>query len=475
MTIDLSVPLSGPLHTVAEAFFQADLSGLKLHFGNSVRRFHCAACAWGNDIYISVPLSTKPSAMLELIGHELTHVVQQRQGRVRQTTTISDCPANDDPVLEQEAIELGRRFAQGMDAPLSRRPAVGFQPVLQRSVTVGDKLLSSQADLGDTSTIVNLIDTGSSWLAWAIGNAGVHYRYADESSLVTGLQSGLHGTDLVLLPELGILLHPLKLMELKADELSVLAAVKQGSDSATLRQAKRILAAHKLRNREDLEIGSEFLAETGVQNEPVFSGLTLAGQLALFAMVDEFSDANAFNKTLQKEAARFAVSHAESVFEFVDYYKFYMATIDDPAPSDSGVSARINKAEALRASGEPLLYGYLSCPSFSGVPTLEQMSVMVQRWLAEGNVLGFPRLSHGLMQIAQHADLQGTNEQATSALIKEFSAQSGALFKEKLAGSVELTQDGRKHFYSCQGTSGSARLCHSSNGNLTLESFRANS
>jgi hypothetical protein len=79
------------------------------------------------------------------------------------------------------------------------------------------------------------------------------------------------------------------------------------------------------------------------------------------------------------------------------------------------------------------------------------------------------------MQIAQYAYLQVAKGQAASALIKPFSAQSGSLFKGELAGSVKLTQDGRERYYSYQGASGSVRLCHSSNGDLSLASFRASS
>lgn len=37
------------------------------------------------------------------LGHELGHVVQQMQGRVRATSTAGGMPLNDDPALEYEA------------------------------------------------------------------------------------------------------------------------------------------------------------------------------------------------------------------------------------------------------------------------------------------------------------------------------------------------------------------------------------
>jgi hypothetical protein len=140
-------------------------------------------------------------------------------------------------------------------------------------------------------------------------------------------------------------------------------------------------------------VGFNFLLQIGVRDQPVFSNLTLAGQLALFAMIDEASDESALNPMLQKEAASFAVFRAQSVFEFVDYYKFYMVTIDDPTHAAGGAVARSREAESLHRWMEPHLYGYLLCPSFPGVLTPEEVIAAVQRWSATGNVLGFPRLS----------------------------------------------------------------------------------
>lgn len=44
------------------------------------------------------------------LGHELGHVVQQKQGRVRATGTVGGQPLNSDKSLELEADSLGRRM-----------------------------------------------------------------------------------------------------------------------------------------------------------------------------------------------------------------------------------------------------------------------------------------------------------------------------------------------------------------------------
>ena len=49
----------------------------------------------------------------ELLGHELTHVVQQAQGRVQATGQAKGVAINSDPALEHEADVMGTRAARG--------------------------------------------------------------------------------------------------------------------------------------------------------------------------------------------------------------------------------------------------------------------------------------------------------------------------------------------------------------------------
>jgi hypothetical protein len=71
------------------------------------------AYAQGSDVHFA-PGQFKPdtSAGLQLIGHELAHVVQQKEGRVEPTTEVSGMPVNDDQSLEQEADAMGARAAE---------------------------------------------------------------------------------------------------------------------------------------------------------------------------------------------------------------------------------------------------------------------------------------------------------------------------------------------------------------------------
>ena len=92
-----------------ESFFGHDFSAVRVHEGPHAARLGAVAYTQGNDIHFS-PGTYGPhgAAGRELLGHELTHVVQQRAGRVP-VPQGKGAPINADPRLEAEADHMGRQ------------------------------------------------------------------------------------------------------------------------------------------------------------------------------------------------------------------------------------------------------------------------------------------------------------------------------------------------------------------------------
>lgn len=109
------MPLTLDVRTQMQRAFQADFSGVSVH-SDSPRASALGALAYaeGESIHMA-PGQYDPvsQAGRELIGHELAHVVQQRAGRVTATRQAKGVAINDDPALEHEADDLGRRAAAG--------------------------------------------------------------------------------------------------------------------------------------------------------------------------------------------------------------------------------------------------------------------------------------------------------------------------------------------------------------------------
>ena len=96
-----------------EDSFGTDFSGVRVH-PDSAKAPEVGALAYtqGTDIHFA-PGQFKPdtSAGQQLLGHELTHVIQQAEGRVQPTTEIGGMSVNDDVSLETEADVLGAKAA----------------------------------------------------------------------------------------------------------------------------------------------------------------------------------------------------------------------------------------------------------------------------------------------------------------------------------------------------------------------------
>ncbi len=94
-----------------ESSFNTDFSDVRVH-ADSGKAAQVGALAYtqGSDIHFAPgQFSPDSGAGRQLLGHELAHVVQQRQGRVQATTEVNGMPVNDNASLEQEADILGRK------------------------------------------------------------------------------------------------------------------------------------------------------------------------------------------------------------------------------------------------------------------------------------------------------------------------------------------------------------------------------
>src|SRR5690606_27866327 len=103
------------------AAFGADFSNVRIHHGDGqAEAMGAEAMAHGDDLHVAAHRSPDDK---ELIGHELAHVVQQREGRVAAPQ------GNDgevlDPALEAEADRAGAAVASGQPAPAEARARTG--------------------------------------------------------------------------------------------------------------------------------------------------------------------------------------------------------------------------------------------------------------------------------------------------------------------------------------------------------------
>ena len=104
-------PLPEAVRGRMEAALGADFSTVRVHVGPQAERIGAVAFTTGSDIYFA-PGRFQPDTTQgrHLLGHELVHVLQQRQGRVRAPCGVGVAVVQD-RALEAEADRLGWRAA----------------------------------------------------------------------------------------------------------------------------------------------------------------------------------------------------------------------------------------------------------------------------------------------------------------------------------------------------------------------------
>ncbi|MCP5104358.1 MAG: DUF4157 domain-containing protein, partial [bacterium] len=99
------------VQTKMEGALNTSLGDVNVH-ANSSKATEVGALAYtqGTDIHVA-PGHYNPgtSSGKQLLGHELTHVAQQMEGRVQPTGSVGGLPLNDSPALEKEADSLGSK------------------------------------------------------------------------------------------------------------------------------------------------------------------------------------------------------------------------------------------------------------------------------------------------------------------------------------------------------------------------------
>ena len=94
-----------------ESALGGDFSDVRIHVGSEVASIGAVAFTWGSDIHFA-PGYYNPHSIQgqQLLGHELTHVLQQRAGRVRNPFGNGTAVVQDH-ALEAEADRLGMKAA----------------------------------------------------------------------------------------------------------------------------------------------------------------------------------------------------------------------------------------------------------------------------------------------------------------------------------------------------------------------------
>ena len=119
--------LPDEVQTKMEGAFGTSFADVNIHKDdNSATDMGALAYTQGKDVHFA-PGQYNPGTQKgqELIGHELTHVEQQKAGRVQPTKQGKGMAVNDSPALEHEADVMGKKAAEGKSGGVEEKSSRG--------------------------------------------------------------------------------------------------------------------------------------------------------------------------------------------------------------------------------------------------------------------------------------------------------------------------------------------------------------
>lgn len=444
----------------------ADLSGVRLAL---VPRLGVDGVACGNLVALSADLlRASPAALLHAATHELVHVFQQRQGRVRPTAWIGGFACNLDPRLEAEAeaaaATVGRGGRLRLRAPRRARAA---QPVWQPLVAVGGRPPATEADFSAPfNRLLRLIPQGPDWLSWALRAPGATQTFADEFALLTAIQLGLHGTGEVCFQSAGVRLAPALLLDLGDPDFgNLVGSLETGQLTPS---AKIVLTALGIRTESDFAALAAALAALGVSAALPLASPTLAEQVNLHA---QFVGPPALPDAPRAPAARFAATNSHTATDFAAAFAFYLSICPDAAASAD------LPAQVWTHLG-PCTFPYLSCPTLDPLAPDVVVADFVAHHVRRASFVGFPSQAVALATIAAQAGLAlaapptPEDEDRIRACLVGLAQISAPLAGGgSLQPRITRLQDGLTRWIDYAGAFGSARLQLDPSGLLTLRRF----
>jgi GNAT superfamily N-acetyltransferase len=129
-------PLPEPVRQNMESFFKTSFADVRVHVGPQASSIGALAFTHGSNLYFA-PGQYNPNTAhgQQLLGHELTHVVQQRAGRVKNPFG-SGVAVVQDPGMEAEADRMGMRAASSAMLQMKPSPPPRVQPTAASSSVV---------------------------------------------------------------------------------------------------------------------------------------------------------------------------------------------------------------------------------------------------------------------------------------------------------------------------------------------------
>ena len=452
MPSTMTLPLPKAINDRAASFFGCEFDRVSVHLNHRPRQLGALAFTDGEDIWLDPMVACLPESLgWQVFGHELTHIVQQRQGRVGLDPS-NGTRVLDEASLEAEADRQAMRFAHGGRSEFRGTDAsAGCPGILQYLVAVEGQRIGELTDLPQSIQMVTgMIQGGTDWLQWAAKEPATVFDFPDWLGLVDGIQWGLHGNGLILIESLGLLINPIALLSIPDVGIAALQTylTSGNANSVADLEMEKVLRQNRYLTQSQLGAVGDFLNQVGLVDNPLFQAMSLGEQIAVYQAINQVPGDWALQPDNQSEAARYAADYAASPQAFGDFYDFYINHFAIPDLADLSPDRRARLARTRSDEIAASLRNDMRCPSVVGTPVPEKFQNEMRAWFSAGNGLGFPSVSRGVMSVADLKKAEGLNGQALQRQIDKYLDRAKAIVNHaKPDPQPYVAQDGSAFFY----------------------------
>lgn len=483
MTSSRSWPVPPSILASAMRYFRVDLSPVRWRIGDEPALRGAIAYARGLEIVVDPALPDhERDASDPIWAHELTHVVQQLEGRACACVDANGGSGTWAMQLEYEAWAAARSIVEGA-SPRRTRPRSAPRPVavVQCAVAVDGRKLASATDLPERVRLaLEFVDGGRAWLDQAIADPAVDLAFASDERLVRGIQDGLHGQPLALLRELDLRVSPVRLLDLSESDLRQLLA-SEGRDDHEPTDAtavRHLMVRHGLHSVGDLDACRSWLDRAGIREPWCRAGASFGEAVALAEATLRKSARAAHDEHRRKSAARHAAASATSLGEFADVFAARLALHDVLAAPGDGHMGDASRERVQRQAGSfldallPHARAMSVSPRLPEVPSSVELYAFLHRWVERGRSLGFARTTAGLRLLCASQSGKAVRANDVAPALERV-RRAHALVGAHEPTESAWTQDGTERRYRIEHRGEEAVVAVDSGGTVTLQSYRS--
>ncbi len=478
-----------------ESGYGVCLDGIRLVFSDLPGQLGAQAVAFDESIHLAEPYWRTCRQPLRVLAHEMAHLLQQRWGCVEGVVEHGSIPVNRDPRLEAEADRMADFVLSGGRLKVDRRRCErATSPVAQCLVYLGNRPVEFRRVEGkgyqtnlpeELVDIIQFIEGGSQFLAWASNEPQVSISYASAAQLIEGLTEGLHQSPVLLIPHRNLWISPYRLMELPAELRRALVKTEEKIDETTLRSHELYTkAVHSLTG----------FAPKDPKDMTLWTQVGLGGEILLNQLAKSLEEetqqlqGKAIPKRVLNKASKFADGAAD-IRGFVERYWFciiyYLKLSQKELGPDSADTVTDLAVEGLEADWEMMLgfsVEYLVSPTFGENIANDRCITLIREWLVDLNgAVGFRTVGTAACNFLKYTsfldspgdDASSTEQgrQSREVAAQDYYAKAQSLLRSAPGKFLYTSQDGSERIFEFRLFDQLAMVSVDSSGTTVLETY----